>query len=250
MNTPVQLGRDDKLAVDTVIAIRFGELELLARLLSENEGLARARIVGPDGGSRTTLHVVTDWPGYFRHGPEAARMLLAGGADVDARTTGKGGVVEPGSETPLHWAASNDDYHVAAVLIAAGADLEAPDGSIGSPLDNAIGYGCWDVARMLVSAGARVDKLWHAGALGMIDRLEELLATAPEPDALSQGFWHACGAGQRRAAELLLDRGADLNWSPEYAHGTALDAARGLGTQRENVISWLTDKGATSADTG
>jgi hypothetical protein len=34
-------------------------------------------------------------------------------------------------------------------------------------------------------------------------------------------------------------RGADLNWEPEYAQGTPLDAADGLGTRQENVISWL-----------
>jgi uncharacterized protein len=175
-------------------------------------------------------------------------MLLEAGADVDARTTGKGGIVGPGSETPLHWTASNDDAAVAAVLIAAGADLEAPDGSIGTPLDNAIGYGCEEVARMLVASGARVDKLWHAGALGMLPRLEELLAVPVDPDLISQAFWHTCGAGQRRAAELLLDRGADLNWSPEYAQGTALDAARGMGTQRQNVITWLEEKGLGAQD--
>ncbi len=41
---------------------------------------------------------------------------------------------------------------------------------------------------------------------------------------MSQAFWHACAAGQRRAAEYLLSRGADLNWEPDYAHGTPLDS--------------------------
>jgi hypothetical protein len=71
----------------------------------------------------------------------------------------------------LHWAASNDDLEVAVALIDGGADLETPGGSIGTPLDNAIGYGCWNVARLLVERGARVDQMWHAGALGMLTRL-------------------------------------------------------------------------------
>ena len=126
-----------------------------------------------------------------------------------------------------------------------------PDGSIGTPLDNAIGYGCWHVARLLVARGARVDKLWHAGALGLLDRLEELLDTAsPTTEEVSQGFWHACAGGQRRAAERLLAAGADLNWEPGYAHGTPLDAAGGLGTRQENVIGWLKEKGALSAEAG
>lgn len=248
MSQSLELARDDQLAVEISVAIRFGDVDLLPRLLADNAGLANARLRAPDGASRTPLHIVTDWPGYFPQGPRSAWLLLDAGADVDARTTGKGGSVGPGTETPLHWAASSDDSDVAAVLIAAGADLEAPEGSIGTPLDNAIGYGCEAVARMLVASGARVDKLWHAAALGMLERLQELLANPAEPDLISQAFWHACGAGQRRAAELLLDRGADLYWSPEYAHGTALDAARGTGTQRQNVISWLEEKGLGVAD--
>jgi uncharacterized protein len=58
--------------------------------------------------------------------------------------------------------------------------------------------------------------------------------------------WHACAGGQRRAAEYLLSRGADLNWEPDYAQGTPLDAASGLGTRQENVISWLREVGARS----
>jgi hypothetical protein len=42
-----------------------------------------------------------------------------------------------------------------------------------------------------------------------------------------KGFWHACGAGQRRAAERLLNAGADLDWVPDYAEGTALDGGDG-----------------------
>jgi uncharacterized protein len=45
----------------------------------------------------------------------------------------------PAGQVPLHWAASSDDVDVAEVLIDAGADIEAPDGSIGTPLDNAVG---------------------------------------------------------------------------------------------------------------
>ncbi len=54
----------------------------------------------------------------------------------------------PGDETPLHYAASSDDVDVAEALIEGGANIETPDGSIGTPLDNAVGYGCWHVARL------------------------------------------------------------------------------------------------------
>ena len=87
--------------------------------------------------------------------------------------------------------------------------------------------------------------------LGMLDRLEELLAqSGTEREPLSQAFWHACAAGQRRAAELLLNNGADLNWVPDYAKRTPLDAASGRGTCQDNVINWLRDRGAQSSDKG
>jgi hypothetical protein len=133
-------------------------------------------------------------------------------------------------------------------LIEGGADVEAADGSIGTPLDNAIRYACRHVARLLVARGAKVDKLWHAAALGMLTRVQDLLGAqaTPDRDELSQALWHACSGGQRRAAELLLGRGADLAWVPDYADGTALDAANGLGTRQENVITWLREQGARS----
>jgi uncharacterized protein len=172
-------------------------------------------------------------------------LLIDASADPNAVTSGPG---EP--ETPLHYAASSDDVDVAAALVDRGADLETPDGSIGTPLDNAIGYGCWHVARLLATRGVRIEKVWHAAALGMLDILETLLVPGIDREEISKGFWHACGAGERRAAERLLNSGANLDWVPDYAEGTALDAATGLGTQRENVIEWLRSIGAHSDQAG
>lgn len=240
---------DAPIAVELVTAVRSGDVADVRRLIAANPELVVARFAAR-GGTSTALHLPTDWPGYFPNGPEIVRVLLEAGGDPNALTTGGGSEVPgPGSETPLHYAASSDDADVAAALIDGGADLEVPGGSIGTPLDNAIGYGCWQVARLLVARGARVDKLWHAGALGLLDRLDALLAQGSDPELVSQGFWHACAAGQRRAAERLLSEGADLNWEPDYAQGTALDAADGLGTQQENVLSWLRSMGARSATT-
>src|SRR5919204_2612358 len=121
-----------------VLAIRSGDTAALRQLLADHPGVASAPLGGRHK-SRTPLSAVTDGPGYFPHGPETVRVLVEAGADPNAR--------QPGEETALHWAASSDDWHVAAALIDAGADINAPDGSIGTPLENAVGYGCWDVAR-------------------------------------------------------------------------------------------------------
>jgi ankyrin repeat protein len=230
-------------ALRVIAAVRLGDSETLRQLIEANPDVATARLSGIARG-RTALHVVADWPGYFPNGPRIAQLFIEAGAVVDDRGTDGDG------ETPLHWTASSDDADVASVLIDAGADVEMPDGSIGTPLDNAIGYGCWHVARLLVSRGAKVDKLWHASALGLLDRLNTLLVedVALSSETISQAFWHACDGGQRRAAELLLEKGADLAWTPDYAEGTALDAARRQGTREASVIEWLEGRGARASE--
>ncbi|MFE7215889.1 ankyrin repeat domain-containing protein [Streptomyces sp. NPDC057611] len=226
-------------AAELVFAIRAGDIDAVQRIVADTPELVTRPLGGPFK-TRTALHAVADWPGYFPNGPQIVRLLVAAGADPNTRN--------PGDESPLHWAASSDDVDVAAALIDAGADIEAPDGSIGTPLDNAIGYACWHVAALLAARGARIDKLWHAAALGMLNRLHHLIDTTnPTSEDVSQAFWHACCAGQRRAAEQLLALGADLNWVPDYAEGTPLDAASGRGTRRDNVIGWLEEQGARSA---
>jgi uncharacterized protein len=238
------LAHGDSVAVAMTVAIHGGDLAGVRRLLADRPELASVRMIGRtgiEGGWRTPLHAATDWPGYFPAAPATVAVLLAAGADPNDDCGGD----RP--ETPLHWAASTDDVDVAAVLVEGGADLETSGGSIGTPLDNAIGYRCWHVARLLVARGATVDRLWHAAALGMLSRTEQLLAQRPDAaDEVSQAFWHACAGGQRRTAEFLLAHGADLNWVPDYAEGTPLDAANSLGTRQDNIVSWLRERGASS----
>jgi uncharacterized protein len=224
----------DPVAIAAVHAIRTGNTASLASLLSQHPGLASEQIHD----TRTPLHVATDWPGFFPSGPAIVRLLIDAGADPNAAPGGD----RP--ETPLHWAASTDDADVADALISRGADLETPGGSIGTPLDNAIGYGCWNVARLLVQRGAQVEKLWHAAALGIMPRVEELLAAAPppSPDDITEAFWQACHGGQRRTAERLLASGADLYGTPGYSDQTAAEVAAEPDTQRENLLTWLHDR--------
>lgn len=176
----LSLSYGDPVAVELTSAIHGGNLDALRRIVADRPELASAHMIGRkglEGGWRTSLHAASDWPGYFPAAPAAVVMLLEAGADPNDDTGGD----RP--ETPLHWAASTDDVDVAVVLIDNGADLETPGGSIGSPLDNAIGYGCWHVGRLLVARGARVDKLWHAAALGLLGRIEQLVGERPRRPA-------------------------------------------------------------------
>ena len=195
------------------MAIKGGDVPALERLLAARPGLAAEHITGRKGGTSTPLHIVTDWPGYFPNGPAIVRILIEAGADPNALTS-------PGKpETPLHYAASSDDADVAEALINGGADLEVPGGSIGTPLDNAVGYGCWHVARLLVARGARWTSYGTRRLSGYCRGVEELIVAGPGADELNEAFWQACHGGQRRAAELLLNQGADPIRIPGYASG-------------------------------
>jgi ankyrin repeat protein len=241
------LPHDDPVASELALAVHFGQLDILQRLLTERPELASVRMVGPkgiEGGWRTPLHVATDCPGYFPSAPASASLLLEAGADPNLDSGGRF------PETPLHWAASNDDVDVAVVLIDGGARLNTPGGSIGTPLDNAIGYGCWHVAGLLAERGARVEALWHAAALGMLTRLDELLAATPAPSEseVNHAFFQACHGGQLRSAQRLLAAGADMTATPDYADNTTvLDVALHPGTRREQLATWLREQGATTS---
>jgi len=239
----VLLAGDDPLAATLVTVIRAGDLRTLGRLMVERPELVSARIAGRRGGSRSLLHVATDWPGYFPEAPAVVRLLVDAGADPNGGVLGE-------DETPLHWAASSDDADVAVALLDSGAELEAPSGSIGTPIENAVGYGCWNVARLLLARGAAVDKLWAAAGLGLLAWIEQRLADDPAPaqDEIDHAFWQACHGGQRRVAEYLLARGAAIDATPFHSDRTPLDIAGSLGTQRDLLVEWLRAAGARSSE--
>jgi uncharacterized protein len=227
---------EDSLASAIVRAIQQGDLGRLRSLLDGHPELATARVAGP----RTPLHVVTDWPGHFPRGADTVALLIAAGADVNARFIGRH------TETPLHWAASSNDVDVLDALVAARADLEAAGGVIGNgtPLADAVAFGQWNAARRLIEYGARAN-LWQTAGLGLLDRLQRQLAEdAPSRDDLTRTFWCACHGGQQGSAEILLDRGAGLNWVG-FDGLTPLDAAQ--RSEAHLLVEWLRLRGARSA---
>src|SRR5262249_40010564 len=141
---------------------------------------------------------------------------------------------------------SSDDEEVAAALIDAGADICLPDGSIGTPLANAIGYGCWAVARLLVARGAPVEALWQAAALGDRARADGLLDgdPPPPPEEIDHAFSRGCGGGPVRIVRALVAGGATLEYRPDSSGQTAINVVADVGTRHQALREWLRAEGA------
>ena len=238
------LSADDPRAVALRAAIHGGDVPTVRRHLRDDPALARAWVVDERGISRTLLHMVADWPGHFANGPDVVALLVAAGADVDAR-------VEPGpggsAETALHWAASSDDVAVLDALLDGGADLEA-SGAVftgGTPMSDAVVFAQWRTARRLLKRGATTT-IWQAAALGLADRVRDLCAAAPPPtpEQMTNAFWHACRGGQQPTAAELWGCGADVNWVG-YDRRTPYDVAVESGDAE--LVDWLRARGAKPA---
>jgi ankyrin repeat protein len=233
---------DDPIAVSAMSAVQEGDVAILRALLAEHRDLATASIGNETerGGSRTLLHVVTDWPGHFPRGPETVAILVEAGADVNATFNG------PHAETPLHWAASSDDVEVLDALLDRGADIEARGAVIGggTAMADATAFGQWRAARRLLERGASTS-LWESAALGLLDRVQTFLAVGSVPlEEVTAALWGACHGGHLHVAELLLDHGADLNWVG-WDELTPLDVAE--RSNADDVATWLYRRGARSA---
>jgi hypothetical protein len=218
----------DEVARQLTTAIKGGDTDRLGALLAADRGLASCLVVDEGGGGRTPLHLLADAPGFRPRPAGTVRLLVAAGADLDAPAVGMWH-----AETPLHWAASNDDVALIEALLDAGADLEHPGSSIGGgpPIQSALGYGQWNAVRELARRGAALT----AGCLVVLGRIDEVAAAldaAPQPaDELDLLLWNACRRGDVPLARLLLDRGADPAWRAPWSGETAAEVARAAGQQ-------------------
>jgi hypothetical protein len=227
----------DPRAFEFAAALTRGDAARLRALLAADAGLATSLI-----NSRTPLHLFADAPGHRPNPAGVVSALAEAGADLDAHAAGMWH-----HETPLHWAASNDDVELIDALLAAGADIEHPGSSIsgGPPADSALGYAQWKALRRLYERGAAMN-LSRAAALGLMPLVTELATATPPPDGeeLAIAFWNACRAGQLETARYLAGRGADINWQAPWSGETPLDAAR--DSRERAVVAWLTESGAAS----
>lgn len=137
------LGPDDELSVFDAAA--FGRIERLRALVADDPSLARA--FSDDG--FTPLHLAV-----FGEQEEAAGVLIAAGADLNARSTGAIARVPP-----LGTAAFVGSVALARLLLDAGADVNAQEEGGATALDAATANGTEPLARLLRDHGG------HSGSL-------------------------------------------------------------------------------------
>ncbi|MBI2570777.1 MAG: ankyrin repeat domain-containing protein [Candidatus Schekmanbacteria bacterium] len=169
-------------------------------------------------------------------------------------------------QTPLHFAADQGQIHVTRLLLAHGADVEASSSRKERPLHLAASRGYEPMVRLLLDHGATVNPRseggwtplrtaifhWH-GPIGrlLIERRADSLRKFPLKDHYPGGcpyeqeapiIVHAARNGDADVFELLVARGASLQWQSRRDGQTLLhNAARGGATK---IIDCLLEHGA------
>ncbi|MGI9517169.1 MAG: ankyrin repeat domain-containing protein, partial [Pirellulaceae bacterium] len=157
------------------------------------------------------------WPKGFR---ETVRVLLAHGADVNARN-------EPGNkkyegckpwvtnrETPLHYAAGAWDVDIVQQLLDADADKTLANDHGETPFDWAIKYSApMEVVNLLDFDGnpRRNDELVGATLAGDLEKVKELIEAGADPNSCDVNGMGTLLNFHPEVTEYLLAKGADPN---------------------------------------
>ena len=211
-------------------AVAAGDLEKFKALIAEDPSLATSRSTR----SHPTLLQCVALDGKDKpHNVEMAQVLIDAGAALNE---------------PLVAAASIDNRAVAELLLDHGAAIDGT-GSW-TPLEEALYWNSKNVLALLLERGAKVQNLRTAAALGRTDLVEGYFnadgTLKPEAGKINSpwdervepwpqdqqsifnnAFVYACMHGHIDAAQLLLDKGAEINVVPggfDYA-GTGLHYA-------------------------
>jgi hypothetical protein len=190
-----------------MLVARTGNVEA-ARLLVERGATVDAR---ESWGEQTALM----WASARRH-PAMMEYLIEEGADIDARSKwrdyqrhitaeSRAKSMDSGGLTPLLYAARENCLECVRVLIAHGVDVDLPDPDRVSPLLLSILNANWDIAKLVVEAGADVNQwdIYGQSPLHAIaGRRDDMGRTSIDPLNAATGA---------EIMTMLLERGADTN---------------------------------------
>jgi uncharacterized protein len=134
--------------LDVFEAAALGDAHAVGRLIDADAGLVAAQ----SGDGFTALHLAA----FFAH-PETAALLIRRGADVAAVSR------NPMTVMPLHSAVAGRDARAVEVLLASGADANAPSHAGFTPLLDAAQNGDRGIVELLLARGADPDLATEAG---------------------------------------------------------------------------------------
>ena len=241
------------------VACHFGKLEIV-QLLLDHGADANAET---EGGLKV-LHQVSFGPYECQEdGVRVAELLLEHGAEVDTR--------DKDHSTPLHFASRYGKLEMVRLLLDLGADPEAnAEGDMGEKPLHDVSRGEYRsqeegvcIAQLLLEHGADVNTrrndhwtpLHTASYLGNVEIARLLLDHGADPEANAEGDMgekplHKVSVGDYRSqedgvrvAQLLLERGADVN-TRRHDHQTPLHVASYFGNVE--IVRLLLDHGADS----
>jgi ankyrin repeat protein len=210
----------------------------------------RQRLLATGGGDRVTAAAQDVVQTTTLEQRPMAELLIAHGAQVDARTTQQG-------LTPLHFAVQMGHKGVAEALLEHGADINAPELLGLTALGMAAQAGNTAMVRLLLDRGAPVNRpmkgsfilpvyaddtpLALATVCNQLDAVTLLLDRGASPNqSAHDGFPVLHLAESKEIAELLIERGADVA-SRGYEGRTPLHHA--AMQARRAIVSLLLDHG-------
>jgi len=221
-------------ALDIFAAAGLGLTERVTQLLRDDRRLAD----WTDGYQEATALHFAAACGQV----EAAKVLLANGADVNAE--------DRGGRTPLHWASSSGKDAIIRVLLESGAHVNAKDEqgrtALRDAIDAHLSTDRTSTLSLLIDRGAVLD-VFTSSALNHPEALRSILQANPTTveargGPLRESPLHvAAQFGSTEAARVLLERGAQIDVRRIDGH-TALHVAAKWG--RTETAQLLVTSGA------
>ena len=228
-------------AADAIVA---GDADALRTLVEGDPSLVHARSAF---GHHATLlqHVAANGIEVSRqwqspsNAPRIAGILLAGGAEPDARCDAY--APPAGGSTALtllvssaHPARAGVQVALVETLLDAGASVDGVPITRQSPIETALRFGYPAAAEALARHGARIDDVVVAAGLGRLDLAGRFVDDAPQ-GRVDEAYRLACLLGRTNVAVFLLRAGADatkrdnqgftgLHWAAFQGHAETVKA--------------------------